>query len=461
MNDYRWDVEQKTVIKLGTRHAMVGVGGVPMHTHFVPVPPDPNPVEVFCGAPMTMTGVKPRIVFEEERTKDRPPVEAVYFFHNPTQRLKWKTFRHYKRYVLYPAGNVVLCSQINAPQPGWCRECCTDGAYLWSTNSHGGIEKPFNGLIKLRTGGDEIVPNPVGLSNLIARSLQTMLPAIKPELSIVNSLIELKDFKSLPRTIVGMKNWLLKGPKTLRQHLRSTADGFLQGNFNVLPLLSDITGIHRAIANTKKQVNELVARQNKLQKRHFTANLDEFVDSKVTGSPHAIQKPHISFPTLSGQAVDTRTVTYADRTFHAEIMYSYWIPKYQLEHAQLNGMLDALGVNLNPSIIWNAIPWSFAVDWVFGVSRWLDQFKVRNLEPVCLIHRYLWSARIQRQVLCTCTVNPVGGHRGSPEVTACQHDETAYIRSPGMPDIYNAIQVTGLNPKEFALGSALAISRFF
>jgi hypothetical protein len=124
-------------------------------------------------------------------------------------------------------------------------------------------------------------------------------------------------------------------------------------------------------------------------------------------------------------------------------------------------MLDALGVNLNPAIIWNAIPWSFVVDWVVGVGRWLDQFKSRNLEPVCLIHRYLYSVRIQRSTMCFSNILPttLGHSPWGGNYLAAQHTEIAYRRSPGMPDLYRAIETSGLNPKEFSLGSALAYLR--
>jgi len=46
----------------------------------------------------------------------------------------------------------------------------------------------------------------------------------------------------------------------------------------------------------------------------------------------------------------------------------------------LRGLLDSLGFELNPRIIWDALPFTFVLDWFFGVGSWLDNFKVDALE---------------------------------------------------------------------------------
>lgn len=56
----------------------------------------------------------------------------------------------------------------------------------------------------------------------------------------------------------------------------------------------------------------------------------------------------------------------------------------------LRGLLDALGFELNPRIIWDALPFTFVIDWFFGVGSWLDRYRVDALElPVALADSFV------------------------------------------------------------------------
>jgi hypothetical protein len=164
-----------------------------------------------------------------------------------------------------------------------------------------------------------------------------------------------------------------------------------------------------------------------------------------------------------GRVHSDRQVYYQDATFHAELKYSIYFLAYQRRYAEYLALLDALGVNLNPAIIWNALPWTFVIDWVINVSRWLDQWKVQNMEPIVLIHDALVSQRVVR----TSYVN-VTYHRDYPNsynrlpkrrFNALKVTESAYRRQTGLPYVNDAITASGLSLKEISLASALAIVR--
>jgi hypothetical protein len=46
----------------------------------------------------------------------------------------------------------------------------------------------------------------------------------------------------------------------------------------------------------------------------------------------------------------------------------------------LRAYLDALGFELNPRILWDATPFTFVIDWFFGVGSWLERHKYDTLE---------------------------------------------------------------------------------
>jgi hypothetical protein len=60
-------------------------------------------------------------------------------------------------------------------------------------------------------------------------------------------------------------------------------------------------------------------------------------------------------------------------------VYSYAMPDAGGLRSKIGGFLDALGLNVDPSIVWNAIPFTFVVDWFFDVSRWLQSLRMESL----------------------------------------------------------------------------------
>lgn len=353
-------------------------------------------------------------------------------------------------------------------------------------------------------GGLGFVPKPLGLSSLVDSSLKQMLPHVKAELSLINSIIELKDFRSLPHTLSNLKGTLQNlfryhkygkkggemmlghGPfdlirktfypgqgLTLRELLHSTADGYLQAQFNLLPLLNDICAIQRAFANLSKTMNRLVQNQGRLRTTHysyaflpsqftgadaditFSMNLDQFAGTQSIPSKigcyrayghqlHVVRKVLVDQPSI----------------FHAEVEYNYHLSQYQLEHARVLTLLDSLGVNLSPAIIWNAIPWSFLIDWIVGVSRYLGERKVINMEPVINITRYMWSWSAQRKVKVYFEEVPGQTQRPlCPRTYLPTLVETIYRRDVDMPAYSNSLYASGLSGTELSLGAALVTTR--
>jgi hypothetical protein len=70
-------------------------------------------------------------------------------------------------------------------------------------------------------------------------------------------------------------------------------------------------------------------------------------------------------------------------------------------NVELRALLDAFGVMWDPAIIWNAIPFSFVLDWIWDVSEWLGKWARPNL-PVQLrimdfyiLWKYSGHARVE------------------------------------------------------------------
>jgi hypothetical protein len=263
---------------------------------------------------------------------------------------------------------------------------------------------------------------------------------------------------------------------TLRELLHTTADGYLQAEFNVLPLLSDICAIFRACASVNKRMNRLVTEQGKRRVRHFThtylplqfSGANTFVDCAYTLGQFAGDfglasgYPIVPYRQHQGNIRITREVIVdVPAIFHATIDYNYYYTQYQTENARLLGLLDSLGVNLNPVIIWNAIPWSFVVDWVVNVNSWLSGRKVLNMEPVVAINRYMWSWKYSRRIRLRANDALGGGSTGINNIYLMDLYEDAYRRDVELPSFNSSLLGSGLSGQELSLGAALLTTRAF
>lgn len=414
---------------------------------------------------------------------------------------KWNSFEHYSRKCLpfwyssitVPSYKYVAGSAYDRFQSFNCP------SWMWKDSVYGPLSNPTSGLPALysvQSDGHFVWPAGMNVADLEAKALQLLLPQIRPQMSLLNSVYELKDFKRLPDTLrriwslkshiteiaqkagmVGKEiytRWLKR--KTLRRALNSSADGYLTSEFAILPLLRDISGFQKALAGVEAQVKKFLALEQKNLYRHYNAdigpsnglrNLDEtsawYTATNLSWPPSASVSSNGGStwmsPYLCASSRMYRRTTYTRCQFHAEIHYSYWLSSFQRESAMVKGLMDALGVNLNPAIIWNAIPWSFVVDWVIGIGQWLDQFKTQNLEPITLIHRWLWSVNVRREITVGLT------HNGnSPYFSPYSNDvmrvyENGYRRNVGNPPLTSAVQATGLSLKEFALAGSILLSK--
>jgi hypothetical protein len=391
---------------------------------------------------------------------------------------EWKPFEHRKAYrtaLTTPLVDGMIAAEASDFYPRYVFANSNHprfaiGGYTNSgsfVNPFGEPGLPLAGLpefVSRREDGG-FVPPPAILDLLEGMALKTMLPAIKAELSLVNSIVELKDIKTLSKTLEFVKSVpRIKeiGRRTLRHILKGAADIHLQTAFNILPFLSDISGVQAALSRTERQVNDLVTRSGHPQSRHFAWKWREHDD--VSDVSEAFWP--IPLSEVNNQRVNyylKRSCIHDVSVFHAQIQFNYNFTGYQVAHAQLLGLLDSLGVNLNPQIIWNAIPWSFVVDWVASVGRFLDQFKVLNLEPKINIRRYLWSVKRSRTIYVErrninipCFHGETIDYRSEVSMPAIR--ETTYRRSLGLPS-YSSIQSSGVSLNEITLGASLVTAQ--
>jgi len=403
---------------------------------------------------------------------------------NSSRRWIWKPFQNYKIWSGADSSTSLKYYDKSHGQPPvnhYINKSKLPTAYCgyWWHSPLGGPNEPFGEAGKLNSGaplflvpsdkGGFIAP-PAELETLQQRALASMLPSIKSELSALNSIYELKDFAFLLsiRKRIGNVKGLISfisqhvksgGDKSLPLNLLTKASSsFLLWKFAVAPLISDVAAIHAAISTYKRRINDAVSRTGGRQTRHFTVRFNEFPPDTFEDIETGFIQPFIGLNGCTTYRAQRR-IRYEQSTFHAQVQYNYNYTDYQRQHAATLGLLDALGVNLNPAIIWNAIPFSFVVDWVLKVGDALETFKVDNMEPQINIHQYLWSIKRKRSIevkigVSTNIVQPVS-HADRSLVSLPLVHEEAYGRFTDYPVSSSQVLASGLSSGELVLGAAL------
>lgn len=317
---------------------------------------------------------------------------------------------------------------------------------------------------------------------LRAEALSTMLPSFSGDLSIANAILELKDFRDIGNRIYergtrNMRNISRSNGSPPRTNLEDDVNQLRRGNpvkgasglylqymFGWRPFINDVVELYRICSTIDERIRELVRRANSPQQRYYGRWIEGSSTSYTVltsgedgplGGFSGDFIPRVKWEVVCPASFGIR--------FHATMRYRYPVPP-ELTQAggRAKALLDALGINGNWSMLWNAIPYSFIFDWFVKVNRFLSRLRVDNIPIKTEISDFCASAKVIKSFQFVLTdrnqlangTYVYGGKRVTDFVKA-----TRYERKKGIPDLYSSILLSGLNPTEFSLAGALVGSR--
>jgi hypothetical protein len=200
------------------------------------------------------------------------------------------------------------------------------------------------------------------------RAFDAMKPDLETELNLTSSLIELTDIASIGGFLTNWSGSLL----------RKIAEGHLTYSFALRPLMSDVQGVYQVLTTYSDRINKFLADRRKPLKRHYTEGVatEEITDSE------------------SSTYVSSKFTSEVKRELHATMRYTYDCPDLVTFGQKLNALRDMLGLRLGPKQLWEAIPFSFVVDWFIRVGDWIDRYEKPLIEPEIRVTDYCISERI-------------------------------------------------------------------
>lgn len=260
---------------------------------------------------------------------------------------------------------------------------------------------------------------------------------LRPDLtkvSVPNFMLELDDIPKMFQ--VWKKNLAFA---------RNAAGGYLNLSFGWAPFLGDLQAIFDVLFNIKTELNNYKRSVGQIFHRHKIVFRES---EQVSGTSTFLS--------------ETATKWHAELQHQAEVHVVYSTAPIQGLNdldVVIRGLLQGLGIYLNPKIVWDNLPFTFVLDWFFGIGGFLNKFRVDALSlPIVLTDCYIQYK--QTLVVTSGTTITDGRSDFSPHITSAGWEtrEKVFSRIPIWP---NDDWMTGLgwkipSPKQIRLLVSLA-----
>lgn len=217
-----------------------------------------------------------------------------------------------------------------------------------------------------------------GTDECSRRAWWSMQPRFEGEFQALNFIYELKDFKDIAKHIskLSLKNVVASVKKAKRgldhalkrvkqntagrnlqrfaaNSTKVMAEVWLTKQFVIDPTARDLMNLHAQLVTLISEVQqEFFDRGKELQSSHYTETLHEVESTSVGINNYYWQKYG----------------TYSTAVFTASMQYRY---DYKMR-SHWDALKRYYGLNLNAGVVWNALPFSFVLDYFIKVGQAID-----------------------------------------------------------------------------------------
>lgn len=203
------------------------------------------------------------------------------------------------------------------------------------------------------------VLSPSDLSDYSIQAFNKFHDQIPTEVSLANFLYELKDMKGMI-------------PKLEKSLTKTAANNFLGFEFGTLPFIDDVKNIVNMSEAVDKRLKHLMDVNGKTTGLSFNR---EIVYDEPFDFVKSLTDPYITADGDFDRVYFKRQS--ARLNLHIGGKLTQDLSDLASANAKLKGLIAAGGFNHPARVVWNAIPYSFVVDWFFSVGKALDSLAVQ------------------------------------------------------------------------------------
>jgi hypothetical protein len=208
---------------------------------------------------------------------------------------------------------------------------------------------------QMHTNGMIITPTAAQFSSWSVDAFNAFHDQVPREFSVGNFLIELRDIKGMI-------------PKIERSISKTASSNFLAFEFGVKPFIGDVGKMLTLMEMVTKRLKHLRDTIGKEVTLSFSRKVEEPIGPTVLSIP----APDWG----SGANFEFRRLNYSGK-FTATSKLIQNLDNLSDQSSALKGYAAALGLNNPIAIVWEAIPYSFVIDWFFKVGKLLDSLAIQ------------------------------------------------------------------------------------
>jgi hypothetical protein len=304
------------------------------------------------------------------------------------------------------------------------------------------------------------------------KAVNTMRPHLKSALSVLNFILELKDLKSWgkvgnalqrirgtakPSSInlgrEARKKWGESLPysdlsykmpggriKMLKDIVKRLSGAHLQASFGIIPLISDLCEAFTGLNEMQVKLQTLKRFANRRQVRRYRYLIPPSSDDGSLGRQWHQLGTNVK-AWVPPYDTDSRPhPVYHQKwrwnkapIYHAKMVYKYTLPSMTEAEEKAKLLFETIGLKFDPSIVWNAIPFSFVVDWVIDVSSFLKSFSRSNFPIITQVIDFSESYSYHYE----CEVSVQGAYKDKFLFAPVAHEfEDRYGKEYSMGTVY-------------------------
>jgi hypothetical protein len=256
-------------------------------------------------------------------------------------------------------------------------------------------------------------------------------------------------FKTLQQSLAAASDVWKRTVGFFGKALKRVAWANLAYQFAVQPTVSDAKKIVALIDNYRSIVSKLISEAKKRQIRHYKRPVDNLLTLPATMGP-----TNLSLCFGSSNTATRKSEWLTRPTYRASMLFTYDATALQGLLGKLDGLIHAFGVNRVASIIWEAIPFSFVVDWFVNVGDVIRSYEDMLLDPLpIVIHDFSHSLKYGYRTKLT-------WNWASKVITDLAYgDKEYYERRRDYPSQWDSLSVQTPNLNQVGLGASLVIVR--
>ena len=272
--------------------------------------------------------------------------------------------QHYKdKTEMFSLGSTPVAGHRIGGIPSSCHEYEVSGGYLAYTYA-----RPRTTVLY----PDRVTVSPPDWDRLSYEALRTMTPVFSKGNQFTNDILELHQIKGL-----------LSPFGKARSLIGRFSNAYLWYMFGVSPMIKSIEAVIDLMRSLRAKIADIRRRAKRLQTRHCAFPIDIVSGVEIPDGDSTL--------VYSENESEYRAVhVYADTEwidkpkYHSTLKFRYDVSDLTDAELELRAWGEAMDLFDPLAIVWNAIPFSFVLDWFSNIGDWIEQLLRVQALPIVI-----------------------------------------------------------------------------